>query len=264
MVLGITFRYNGGRFIFFKIMHKHRFLVDTITRGGFAFLKGREVRHARKSLRLKAGDRVILFTNDGQEFEAEVLRYHSKEDMELKVLEEVVRDVEMSKKIHVVLGLCRSKNFELALQKCTELGVASFIPLQTDRSILKLEDAERKLDRWNDIVLDATKQSTRTSPPEVMSPQTLESLISNFGLNELNTLFASVKEGVLNLHDAIENVSNENNIYILVGPEGGFSDREIEFAKSQTWNFVSLGKRVLRVETAAIFMSSVLAYELDE
>lgn len=242
---------------------KHRFLVDKVTRGGFAFVEGREVYHARKVLRLKAGDRIILFDEEGNEYEAEMLRYHSKEKMEAKVLGELERDVEMTERIHLVLGLCRSRQFELALQKCTEIGVHSIIPLETDHSILKSEDAGKKIDRWEKIVLDATKQSARTHVPKVNFPQTLEALVQNFDITADNTLFASVSDNVVSLKDGVKKIGRADDIYVVIGPEGGFSPKEMKFAEEQNWNFVSLGKTVLRTETAAIFLTSILSYEFD-
>lgn len=241
---------------------KHRFLASEISDQGFAFVKGREVRHARKVLRLQIGDPVIVFDSEGNEFLGKVKRYYSKEDMEITLVEELEREVESVKNVHLVMGLCRSKNFELALQKCTEIGVASIIPLETTRSILKSSDALHKLDRWKDIALDATKQSTRVTIPEIMQPQTLETLFENYALNAENSIIAAVSENQQGLRDISENLKSAEDIFIIIGPEGGFTDEETSLVKSKGVNIITLGKRVLRAETAAIYLTAILFYEL--
>lgn len=246
-------------------MQKHRFLASKITNGGYAFVEGREAIHGRKVLRLKAGDQIIIFDLDGNEYKAEMLRYHSKEKFEAKLLEEIVRDVEMEVSVHLVMGLCRSKNFELALQKCTELGVKSFIPLETDHSILKKDNAANKLARWDEIVLDACKQSGRTAIPEISAPQDLESLFSNLEITEKNSIVAALSENSRDLGSIITKLKsdNEKDLFIFIGPEGGFSDKEKQLFQDKNLNMADLGNRVLRAETAAIFVSSIISYEFD-
>ncbi len=241
---------------------KHRFLASEISDQGFAFVKGREVRHARKVLRLQIGDPVIVFDSEGNEFLGKVKRYYSKEDMEITLVEELERDVIPDKNVHLIMGLCRSKNFELALQKCTEIGVASIIPLETTRSILKTSDALHKLDRWKDIALDAAKQSTRVTIPEIMQPQTIETLFENYALNSGNSVIAAVSEKQSTLKDVSKNLQMAEDLFIIIGPEGGFTDEEISLVQSNGVNVITLGKRVLRAETAAIYLTSILFYEL--
>ena len=241
---------------------KHRFLASEISDQGFAMVTGREVKHARKVLRLQIGDQILVFNKEGKEFVGKVKQYYSKEDMEVELVEEIERDVESVKDIHLVMGLCRSKKFELALQKCTEIGIASIIPLETSRSILKTEDAHKKIDRWEKIAIDAAKQSTRVSIPEIKQPQDFETFFQNCALNSGNAVMAAVSEDRQNFKDISANFVNAEDLFIIIGPEGGFTDEEVRFAEEKGINVVTLGKRVLRAETAAIYLSSVLFYEL--
>ena len=241
---------------------KHRFLISEISNQGYAFVKGREVKHARKVLRLSIGDLVVVFDEEGNEFLAKIKRYFSKEDMEVTLVEKLERKVEADKKIHLVMGLCRSKNFELALQKCTEIGISSIIPLETTRSILKGSDAVKKIPRWRNIALDAVKQSKRTNIPEISTPYTLESIFRERDINPRNSVVALISENNVYLRNVIDTIREEKEIYLFIGPEGGFADGEIAMFVSQNIPSISLGKRVLRAETAAIYLTSILFYEL--
>lgn len=242
---------------------KHRFLASDI-RGDVAFVKGREVNHARRVLRLGAGDPVTVFDISGNEFLGKVIQYTSKEDMQVEIVEALERESESNVRIHLVMSLCRSKNFELAIQKCTEIGVSSIIPLQTERSILTQDDANRKIQRWKDIAIDAVKQSHRTLIPEIKPAENIETLFANYDLNSENSVIAAVSEKEMTIRDSLENLRESENVYFLIGPEGGFSEKEVKFVTEKGLPAVSLGKRVLRAETAAIYLAAVLFYELEK
>jgi len=216
-----------------------------------------------KVLRLGEGDKITLFDELNNEYLVEVLRYHSKQKLEGKVLEVRESDVEMKVEVTLVLALSRSKNFELALQKCTELGMSKVIPIETERSILKVPEAMRKLERWEKILVNATKQSLRVDIPQVMQPLEFEQVFENYDVVAENTLFAALSDKNIPIKKQIESIDKDKEIFVFIGPEGGFTEQETALAIEKGITPVGLGRRTLRTETAAIYVVSVLSYELD-
>jgi len=198
--------------------------------------------------RLKALDEVILFNDTGYEFIAR-FSFLSKKEVIMDILssEKVVEGV--SKELYIFQSIIKKDNFELIAQKCTEIGVSAFHPIISERS----EKKDLNIERINKIVTEASEQSGRGSVPEVFSPTSLEDSIKDFS-GELFTLdFDGEKFLDSRLHG-----NDKGKIGILIGPEGGWSDKEREFLKEKGIKSVSLGKQVLRAETASIVASALI------
>ena len=151
---------------------------------------------------------------------------------------------------------------DLVLQKATELGVTKIIPVIMERSIVKIDDSKevKKIDRWSKICKEASEQSKRNSIPVISNIMTLKELVKEEGIK----IVCSTIEKENNLKKFLTEHKNYDKIIIVVGPEGGISSKEEEYLVSEGFTRVSLGKRIMRVETVPIFILSALNYEFME
>ena len=205
-----------------------------------------EARHLREVLRLSKGDEVQVFDGAGREFRA-VVAQARREFAELELRDEIDSlKPESPLPLTLAVALLKGEKFDLVVQKGTELGVNRFIPLVTRYADIRLRDeadAGKRVARWQRIALEAAKQCGRSVVPEVQIPMPFEALIRQ----ENQCLMFSEREGQpLNADLAIKSVT------AIVGSEGGWSDEELDQARTAQVPIVTLGGRVLRAETAAI------------
>lgn len=158
---------------------------------------------------------------------------------------------ERSSQVILAAGIIETKNWELVIQKATELGVTQIIPLKTTNTSKKIPDIDAKVERWRKITLAAAEQSFRNFVPEILMPQTLSEVLTIDIKNKFLAHEKADEESAFNL---------PSNSLLLVGPEGGFTDDEVNYAKTQNVKIISLGKRILRAETASLVL---LARVLD-
>jgi 16S rRNA (uracil1498-N3)-methyltransferase len=214
-----------------------------------------ESKHSRDVLRLRAGDEVFVFDGLGGEFRCEIESIGKRETV-LKILEKVSpKSPESNLNLTLAVGLLKGEKFDLVVQKACELGVSRIIPLQTKRADVKIKDAkeaEKKLERWRRIALEAAKQSGRARLLEVCAPAFFENFIEIASGTRI--LFAE-RNG-----ENFADLTNKNvsEITAIVGSEGGWEDSEIEMARAQGVQIITLGGRILRAETAAIVVSALL------
>lgn len=166
------------------------------------------------------------------------------------------------KEIILAIPLLKEQKMDLVLQKATELGVTKIIPVTMERSIVKLDDSKevKKIDRWSKICKEASEQSKRNSIPVISNIMTLKELVKEEGIK----IVCSTIEKENNLKKFLTEHKNYDKIIIVVGPEGGISSKEEEYLVSEGFTRVSLGKRIMRVETVPIFILSALNYEFME
>jgi 16S rRNA (uracil1498-N3)-methyltransferase len=212
-------------------------------------------------LRLKPLDRIIVLDNSGWEFEVEIERI-MKEQAKGKVINKKPGQEEPHIKITLYQALLKSDKFELVLQKGAELGVTAFVPFISERCVARKESAS-KIERWRKIIQEAAEQSERLILP-VLHP-----LIS------FDEACHSVKPPALLFWEEEKNVSlkqtlqnppykNSTSLSLFVGPEGGFPEHEKELAQQYGISIASLGKRILRAETAGLAAISAILYERGE
>lgn len=245
-------------------MHKF-FVLENNIKDNIAIITGDDVKHIYKVLRLKTGDKININNCIGKEFLAEI-KSIDKATVTCNIIENININNESNIKIHLYQGLPKAAKLELIIQKATELGVMSVTPVITERVIVKNELSEsKKIERWNKIALEACKQSKRTIVPEVKNIIKFNDFlkeVENFDLvvipyeNEKNQ---GIKNMIANLGE-----KKINTIAIMVGPEGGFEEEEIEKLKEIGAYIVTLGPRILRTETAGFVCSSLLMYELGD
>ncbi len=196
----------------------------------------------------------VLRASDGYEFRLVDNNAHiflcTLKDGKALVIKDLNENNELDVDITVVLSLIKNDKFDFALQKLTELGVKRIVPYIAKRSVVKPGKNNNKLNRFNSIVREASEQCHRNIIPEVCDYASFKDLEKY--KSELN-LIAYEKETV-----SLKNLSNHKSITYIIGPEGGFEKEEYEKIVELGFDSISLGKRILRAETAAIYLSSVI------
>ncbi len=216
------------------------------------FIENNPLIHQWKNVfRLKPADKVILFDNSGFEYLAEIVLI-SKDETRIKILEVKDKKVESSEKpdVRLFAALIKKDNFELIIQKATELGVSEITPIISDRS----EKKDLNMERAEKIIIEASEQSGRVLLPILNKPQKLEEALDEINMNfvSFNPEGESLKSG-----DNLKALKEKGPIGLLIGPEGGWSDKEIELFKSKNIPIYNLGSQILRAETAAIAISGL-------
>ena len=225
---------------------------------------GEDVKHIYKVLRLTEGEEVILNNCEGIEYLAKINEV-TKSEVTLDIIEKL--DINNESDVEIVLfqGMPKAQKMDLIVQKGTELGIGKFIPVITERVDVKLKGDFKKLDRLNRIALEACKQSKRSIIPEVLKPIEFEELLDQINTFDLVVVPYENREdyGIKALMKDIDKKSIKR-IGIIVGPEGGFEEEEIERLKDAKAFIITLGKRILRTETAGFVATSLLQYELGD
>jgi 16S rRNA (uracil1498-N3)-methyltransferase len=220
-------------------------------------IKGDEHNHLAFVLRLKIGDEIICCYNDGLDRIGKILDIDKKKTT-IKIESVVKSNNEINGSLTVFVGLVKGDKMEFLIQKLTELGVNKIIPFESEFSTVKISDRD-KLSRYYKIARDASKQCGRSKLIEINEPikfNQIENYLSNFD----ETLVAYEKqEAKFGINKLIG-----KNVGIIIGSEGGFSQNEIDFLKSKNVQSISLGKRILRAETASVVACSILLYLMGE
>ena len=232
------------------------------------WITGSDVNHIKNVLRKKIDDKINICNSDTQKNYECVIKNIEENKIVCKILDEVKSLAESNLNITIFQGLPKSDKMELIIQKATELGVKTIVPVITKRTVIKLKDKDKqnKVDRWRKIAEVAAKQSGRDIIP------TIENIINIADIKFENydkVLVLYENEEKLSIKDEIAQLKNndkeELNIGIVIGPEGGFAESEIEQLRlNQNVSVVTLGKRILRTETVALVVSGILMYELGD
>ena len=226
---------------------------------------GDDVKHIRNVLRHKVNDELEVCDESGVRYLTKIRDFLENEIL-LDIIEQSDKNTEMPVKIDLYQGLPKSDKMDLIVQKTTELGVSTIIPVMTDRVIVKLEkgNENKKIERWNKIAAEAAKQSGRQLIPIVENVVNLEKIVENLSKYDIVIVpFECEKDSTLK--NILKNVKNKiENIAVVIGPEGGFSEKDIEILeKAPNVEKVSLGKRILRIETAGLATLAMLLYEYE-
>ncbi len=211
-------------------------------------LPARVHHHLHQVLRLKSGDPLLLFNGrDGRDYSARLTRMDRKGG-EAEILEMGEEEPTPPLSLTLALGISKGERMDFALQKSVELGVSIIQPLFTERTVVKLDDKRlaRRLAHWRGVVISACEQSGRRWLPDLRPPQRLDKWLEKGHQGNLLLLDPGAQQTLPGL------VSTENKFILLVGPEGGLSDKERESAYLRGWRGIRLGPRVLRSETAPL------------
>lgn len=213
-----------------------------------------DIKHITKVMRLVNGDYFEVVYNK--------IVYHCKIENIIPfnyIIECTSNEEDKTIGLTVAVGLVQEQKMDLILQKLTELGVETIIPLKTERSIVKLDDIRfaKKLIRWQMICKEASEQSFRNVIPNITNLMTIDDL-KNIDID--TKLVCSTKEKDNFINKYVDNLSKDDNIIFVIGPEGGLSTNEEDRLNSYGYKSISLGNRILRVETATFFVASIINY----
>ena len=231
-------------------------ICDNIAR-----ISGEDYNHIKNVLRMKLGTKILI--NDkgkNNSYLTEIQKISEKEIL-CKIIEKIESN-EMKIKVTLFQGVPKSDKMEYIIQKSVELGVYEIIPTQMKNCVAKINNEENKLIRWNKISETAAKQSKRSIIPKVENKISFDELINRMKEFDL-TIVAYEDEKNTNMKDILRNYPNVKSIAIIIGPEGGIDKNELEIMSNNGAKHASLGKRILRTETASIAMLSMILYEYE-
>ncbi|MBR3152851.1 MAG: 16S rRNA (uracil(1498)-N(3))-methyltransferase [Clostridia bacterium] len=228
---------------------------------------GQDVNHIKNVLRKKDGDVLNIVCKDNNKNYVTEISEIDQEKIVTNIIDEKDGVSEANVSIHIFQGLPKADKMELIIQKCTEIGVSDITPVVFKRSVVKLDDKDKikKLDRWKKIAEVAAKQSERDSILEVNPICNIDELCDGLEVFDC-VILAYEKEEDRYLRDVINKIERRDNlkVAVIIGPEGGIDETEVEKLKKAKANSVSLGKRILRTETAPIVLASIIMYELGD
>ena len=222
--------------------------------------------HMGKVLRLAPGEQVTVCTGDGMVYVAELESFR-KDSVTAKILETLENQKETEVEIVLYQGMPKGDKLELIIQKCTELGVSAVIPVETGRSIVHLDSkkAEKKIERWQKIAHEASQQSKRVQVPEIGPYLSWKQCLNQLKADEGLMIIFWEDEQTQSLKALLKSQEKKPaKINLIVGPEGGLSEEEVNQLREIGAVSASLGKRILRTETAGMAGVSIILYEYDE
>lgn len=227
-------------------------------------IEGTDYNHIKNVLRMEVGDTCLVSALG----KSDLCRIESFSDeaVYLEILEEDYTDTELPVKIHLFQGLPKGDKMEYIIQKCVELGVFAITPTEMKHCIVKLDDkkAKSKVARWQSISESAAKQSKRNIIPEIREVSSFAKALEFAKGLDLILVPYENEEGMSATLTALENLKNIKSVGIFIGPEGGFEKAEIEKAIESGAKIISLGKRILRTETAAITAVGMCMLEIEK
>lgn len=233
--------------------------------GNRILIEGNDVNHIKNVLRMKPGEELAVSNGlDGKEYRCGILEFD--EDTVICELRFVKEDgVELPSQVYLFQGLPKADKMEMIIQKCVELGVYAVIPVATKRCVVKLDDkkSKSKIQRWQGIAEAAAKQSKRRIVPEVMDVMSLKQALTYVKDFEVKVIPYELAEDMAKTKKIIEGLQPGQKIAVFIGPEGGFDESEIKEALENGTQPITLGKRILRTETAGLTIMSWIMYRLE-
>lgn len=239
----------------------NRFFTDKIE-NGTAYLTEDDVYHIRNVLKAKTGEQFEICDGVANEYIARLV-YVDKKNAQLEITENITVEREPKHNYYICQGIPKGKKTDDVVRHGTELGMRGFYPVITQRVNVKNIDDYNKTDRFQRIADEAAKQSKRIRIPKVFNPVKLTELLKIPSENAIK-IIAWEEETNVSLKTAISEFSDSEDVYILIGPEGGLDKDEVETAREYGWKSVTLGNRILRTETAPLTLLSAIAYHLGD
>ena len=225
---------------------------------------GNDVNHIKNVLRMKTGERVrVSISDNGRSFFGSIASI-TEDEVIVDIEKEDEAGTELSNRIYLFQGLPKGDKMELIIQKAVELGVYQVVPVAMKNCVVKLDEkkASSKVKRWQAIAESAAKQSKRTLIPEIKMPMSWKMALEEARKLDVVLVPYENERGMEATREAIQNIKPNQSVAIFVGPEGGFSPEEIENIPAN--ERISLGRRILRTETAGLATLSMLIFCLDE
>ena len=243
----------------------YQFFVDDAQIGKeFITITGSDVNHIRNVLRMKPGEKIRVSNQKGQDYLCSISEL-SDDFVQADILDSEAANTELSAKIYLFQALPKGDRMETVIQKAVELGVHEIIPVSMKYCVVKLDakKAENKRKRWQAIAESAAKQSKRSLIPVVREVMNFDEAVAYAKSFKVNLVPYENERGMAATRKVIEALKPDDTISVMIGPEGGFSAEEIEKVKQENMKIISLGKRILRTDTAAISTLSMLMLHLE-
>lgn len=242
----------------------NRFFVDKGNiHDDMIYIDGDDTKHIRDVLRLKKGERVEV-SSDGNTYIGEIIEIEKKKII-LKEIDSYKGENEPLYSIALYQGLAKGSKMDTIFQKCTEIGVSEFHPIEMKRSVARIKNekkARSKIERWQEITDQAAKQSKRDKIPCIKDNLSFDEMIDRLK-GEENIVVPYEDEKNKPIKEALKNI-RVKKIHLIIGPEGGFEVEEIEKLKNIGADIVTLGPRILRTETAGMVAATMILYELGD
>ena len=242
------------------------FVEPSQIQGTRVVITGNDVNHIKNVLRMQPGEEIAVSNGeDGKEYRCGIEELY--EDEIVCTLRFIKEDgVELPSKIYLFQGLPKADKMELIVQKAVELGVYEIIPVSTKRAVVKLDEkkAKSKISRWQTIAEAAAKQSKRRIVPQIHNIMSFKEAVNYAKDMQVKIIPYELAEGMEKTRELIGSLKPGQDIAIFIGPEGGFEENEIQIALENGIEPITLGKRILRTETAGFTVLSWIVYQLEE
>lgn len=228
-------------------------------------ITGGDVNHIKNVLRMTVGEEISVSDGHGRDYFGKIETL-GRESITVRIENSWASYVELPVKLTLFQGLPKADKMELIIQKAVELGAYEIVPVVTKRTIVKLDEKKeaKKLARWQGISESAAKQSGRGLIPKVWAPVSFKQAVNEAAAMDAVLIPYEKAEGMESARQTVRNLKGKKHIGIFIGPEGGFDESEVETAAAAGAVPITLGKRILRTETAGLAALAVLMFELDE
>ena len=242
----------------------HFFVSEEQINGENAYIEGSDVNHIANVLRMKPGEELLISVKGDWDYLCKIVDIET-DRVNLKVLESMEQR-ELPVNITLLQGIPKSDKLEMIIQKAVELGVNEIIPVKTKRVVVKIDEkkADAKVSRWNAIAESAAKQSKRSIIPKVSEPMSIDNaleIVKDFGVKLIPYENA---DGIDKTRKILDGMDKTKDIVVFIGPEGGFEEAEVERIKNSGFEVITLGKRILRTETAGLALLSNIMIRLED
>lgn len=244
---------------------QHFFVTPSQVKEGQICIEGSDVNHMKNVLRMRSGEELMVSDGDNQKYRCVIERYEEDQAI-LGIIEGMQVDTELPSKIYLFQGLPKQDKMELIVQKAVELGVYQVIPVHTRRSVVRLDakKAAKKVERWQEIARSAAKQAGRGYIPEVASVMSYEEALECARKLDVVLIPYELCVDMEETKKIMEAVRPGQSVAVFIGPEGGFEKEEVQRAMECEAKAITLGRRILRTETAGLTALSVLMFHLEQ
>lgn len=228
-------------------------------------ITGTDVKHIVHVLRMKPGDELWISDGEKKEYHCRI-ETADEDEVCLHILYAQEPDYELPNKLYLFQGLPKSDKMELIIQKAVELGAFEIIPVETKRCVVRLDGkkAAKKVERWQQIAESAAKQSKRMRVPSIHSVMTYREALAYAGALDICLIPYELATGMAETKEIISRIRPGQSVGIFIGPEGGFEEAEVEAAIKAGASPITLGRRILRTETAGLAILSILMFQLEQ
>lgn len=245
----------------YYFVESDQWIHDTVT------ISGDDYHHIVNVMRKKVGDNVICSHPEGYQARCKIIDITDR--VKLSVVDTLESDTELPVDVTIVQGLPKGDKLEWIVQKATELGARSFVPFNAIRSVVKWDNKKqaKKIQRLEKIIKEASEQSHRQRLPEIHAVQSLKDIVElSKGYDHLFMAYEETARELASkkLHSHFEAISKGDRLLIVIGPEGGLDEREVAAFYEADFKPIRLGPRILRTETAPLYLLSALSYHFEE